>query len=258
MKAVILAGGLGTRLHEETTARPKPMVEVGGMPIIWHIMKIYSAHGINDFVICCGYKGNAIKEYFINYAAKKSDVSLNTRTGDLHFFNNYLEDWNVTLVDTGPSTMTGGRLKRVKEYVQDDEAFCFTYGDGVGDIDITESIQFHKSHGKLATMTTAYPPGRFGAIEFNGNTVTKFQEKPKGDGAMVNAGYFVLSPKVIDYIADDTTTWEESPLQTLAENNNLQSFKHNGFWRPMDTLPDKNALEKLWQQGAPWKVWKDE
>lgn len=255
MKAIILAGGLGTRLHEETNSRPKPMVEIGSKPIIWHIMKTYSAHGINEFVICCGYKGNVIKDYFINYAAKNSDVSLNTRSGDLNFFNNNLEEWNVTLVDTGSSTMTGGRLKRVKQYVQDDEAFCFTYGDGVGNVDITSSIEYHKSHGKLATMTTAYPPGRFGNLKFDGDTVTKFQEKTKGDGAMVNAGYFVLSPKVIDYIDDDATTWEEHPLQTLAEEGNLKAFKHNGFWRPMDTLPDKNALEKLWQNGAPWKLW---
>ena len=255
MKAVILAGGLGTRLHEETNTRPKPMVEIGSKPIIWHIMKTYSEHGINEFVICCGYKGNVIKDYFINYAAKNSDVSLNTRSGDLNFFNNNLEEWNVTLVDTGSSTMTGGRLKRVKQYVQDDEAFCFTYGDGVGNVDITSSIEYHKSHGKLATMTTAYPPGRFGNLKFDGDTVTKFQEKTKGDGAMVNAGYFVLSPKVIDYINDDTTTWEEYPLQTLAEEKNLKAFKHNGFWRPMDSLPDKNALESLWQTNPPWKVW---
>lgn len=255
MKAIILAGGLGTRLHEETNTRPKPMVEIGSKPIIWHIMKTYSAHGINEFVICCGYKGNVIKDYFINYAAKNSDVSLNTRSGDLNFFNNNLEEWNVTLVDTGSSTMTGGRLKRVKQYVQDDEAFCFTYGDGVGNVDITSSIEYHKSHGKLATMTTAYPPGRFGNLKFDGDTVTKFQEKTKGDGAMVNAGYFVLSPKVIDYINDDTTTWEEYPLQTLAEEKNLKAFKHNGFWRPMDSLPDKNALESLWQTNPPWKVW---
>lgn len=255
MKAVILAGGLGTRLHEETNMRPKPMVEIGGKPILWHIMKIYSAHGINDFIICCGYKGNVIKEYFLNYAAKNSDVSLNTKSGYTFFYNNNLEDWNIRLIDTGANTMTGGRLKRIKEYVENDEAFCFTYGDGVGDIDITKSIEYHKSHGKLATMTTAYPPGRFGAIEFDKDTVTKFQEKPKGDGAMVNAGYFVLSPKVIDYIDNDATTWEEKPLQSLAEDGNLKAFKHNGFWRPMDTLPDKNALEKLWTEGAPWKIW---
>lgn len=256
MKAIILAGGLGTRLHEETIDRPKPMVEIGGKPILWHIMKIYSSHGINDFIVCCGYKGDVIKEYFINYAAKNSDVSLNIKNGQLNFFNNDLENWNITLIDTGPNTMTGGRLKRVKDYIDKDEVFCFTYGDGVGDIDITASIEYHKSHGKLATMTTAYPPGRFGAIEIKGDTVTKFQEKPKGDGAMVNAGFFVLSPKVIDYIQDDATTWEERPLQSLAEEGNLKSFKHNGFWRPMDTLPDKKVLEKLWQDGAPWKVWK--
>lgn len=255
MKAVILAGGLGTRLHQETSERPKPMVEIGGKPILWHIMKIYSAHGINNFVVCCGYKSDYIKEYFINYARKNSDVFVNPKTNSVSFYNNDLEDWNIHLVDTGLDTMTGGRLKRVRDYVADEEAFCFTYGDGVGNVDITTSIEYHKSHGKLATMTTAYPPGRFGNLEFDNDTVTKFQEKPKGDGAMVNAGYFVLSPKVIDYIQDDTTTWEEQPLQTLAEQGNLKAYKHQGFWRPMDTLPDKNALEKLWQTGAPWREW---
>lgn len=255
MKAVILAGGLGTRLHEETSERPKPMVEIGGKPILWHIMKIYSAHNINDFVVCCGYKSDYIKEYFINYARKNSDVFVNPKTNSVNFYNNDLEDWNIHLVDTGLNTMTGGRLKRVRDYIADDDAFCFTYGDGVGDVDIGASIEYHKSHGKLATMTTAYPPGRFGNLEFEGDTVTKFQEKPKGDGAMINAGYFVLSPKVIDYIADDSTTWEEQPLQTLAEQGNLKAYKHQGFWRPMDTLPDKNALEKLWQTNAPWRKW---
>lgn len=255
MKAVILAGGLGTRLHEETSDRPKPMVEIGGKPVLWHIMKIYSAHGINDFIICCGYKSYVIKEYFLNYAAKNSDISLNVKSGNAFFFNNDLEDWNVQLIETGPNTMTGGRLKRIRDYIKDDEEFCFTYGDGVSDVDISASIKYHKLHGKLATMTTAFPPGRFGNLQFDDDTVTKFQEKLKGDGAMVNAGYFVLSPKVIDYIDNDTTTWEEYPLQTLAEEGNLKAFKHNGFWRPMDTLPDKNALEKLWQQGAPWKIW---
>lgn len=255
MKAVILAGGLGTRLHEETSERPKPMVEIGGKPILWHIMKIYSAHNINNFVVCCGYKSDYIKEYFINYARKNSDVFVNPKTNSVNFYNNDLEDWNIHLVDTGFNTMTGGRLKRVRDYVADDDAFCFTYGDGVGDVDISASIEYHKSHGKLATMTTAYPPGRFGNLDFDGDTVTKFQEKPKGDGAMINAGYFVLSPKVIDYIADDSTTWEEQPLQTLAEQGNLKAYKHQGFWRPMDTLPDKNALEKLWQTNAPWRKW---
>ena len=255
MKAVILAGGLGTRLHEETSERPKPMVEIGGKPILWHIMKIYSAHDINNFVVCCGYKSDYIKEYFINYARKNSDVFVNPKTNSVNFYNNDLEDWNIHLVDTGLNTMTGGRLKRVRDYIADDDAFCFTYGDGVGDVDISASIEYHKSHGKLATMTTAYPPGRFGNLDFDGDTVTKFQEKPKGDGAMINAGYFVLSPKVIDYIADDSTTWEEQPLQTLAEQGNLKAYKHQGFWRPMDTLPDKNALEKLWQTNAPWRKW---
>lgn len=255
MKAVILAGGLGTRLHEETSERPKPMVEIGSKPILWHIMKIYSSHGINDFIVCCGYKSDYIKEYFINYARKNSDVFVNPNKQSINFYNNDLEDWNIHLVDTGLNTMTGGRLKRVRDYVADDEAFCFTYGDGVGDVDIDATIEYHKSHGKLATMTTAFPPGRFGNLEFDGDTVTKFQEKPKGDGAMINAGYFVLSPKVIDYIQDDTTTWEEQPLQTLAEQGNLKAYKHQGFWRPMDTLPDKNALEKLWQTNAPWRKW---
>lgn len=255
MKAVILAGGLGTRLHEETSERPKPMVEIGGKPILWHIMKIYSSYGVNNFVVCCGYKSDYIKEYFINYARKNSDVFVNLKTNSVDFYNNDLEDWNIHLVDTGLNTMTGGRLKRVRDYIADDDAFCFTYGDGVGDVDISASIEYHKSHGKLATMTTAYPPGRFGNLEFDGDTVTKFQEKPKGDGAMINAGYFVLSPKVIDYIADDSTTWEEQPLQTLAEQGNLKAYKHQGFWRPMDTLPDKNALEKLWQTNAPWRKW---
>jgi len=255
MKAVILAGGLGTRLHEETNMRPKPMVEIGGKPILWHIMKIYSAHGINDFVICCGYKSHIIKDYFINYAARNSDVSLNTKNGNLHFYNNDLEDWNVHLVETGPESMTGGRLKRVKDHVKDDEAFCFTYGDGVGDVDITSAIEFHKSHGKLATMTTAYAPGRFGNLEIEGDTITKFQEKPEGDGAMINAGYFVLSPKVIDYIDNDNTTWEQEPLTRITKEGELKAFKHTGFWRPMDSLPDKNALEKLWCEGAPWKLW---
>ena len=256
MKAIILAGGLGTRLHEETTSRPKPMVEIGGKPILWHIMKSYSAHGINEFIICCGYKSYIIKEYFINYSMRHSDVTVNLKNNEVEIHPTDIEPWKITFVETGANTMTGGRLKQVKKYIQDDEAFCFTYGDGVGNIDITESIKFHKLHGKLATMTTAYPPGRFGNLKFDGDTVTHFQEKTKGDGAMVNAGYFVLSPKVIDYIEDDETTWEESPLMQLAHTRELKAFKHEDFWRPMDTLPDKNVLEKLWQQNkAPWKVW---
>ena len=256
MKAIILAGGLGTRLHEETTSRPKPMVEIGGKPILWHIMKSYSAHGINEFIICCGYKSYIIKEYFINYSMRHSDVTVNLKNNEVEIHPTDIEPWKITFVETGANTMTGGRLKQVKKYIQDDEAFCFTYGDGVGNIDITESIKFHKSHGKLATMTTAYPPGRFGNLKFDGDTVTHFQEKTKGDGAMVNAGYFVLSPKVIDYIKDDETTWEESPLMQLAHTRELKAFKHEDFWRPMDTLPDKNTLEKLWLQNkAPWKVW---
>jgi|TARA_R110000782_G_scaffold157036_1_gene249245 glucose-1-phosphate cytidylyltransferase len=256
MKVIILAGGLGTRLHEETNSRPKPMVEIGGKPILWHIMKSYSAHGINEFIICCGYKSYVIKEYFINYSMRHSDITINLKNNEIEIHPTDIEPWKITFVETGANTMTGGRLKQVKKYIQDDEAFCFTYGDGVGNINITESIKFHKLHGKLATMTTAYPPGRFGNLKFDGDTVTHFQEKTKGDGAMVNAGYFVLSPKVIDYIEDDATTWEESPLMHLAHTRELKAFKHEDFWRPMDTLPDKNVLEKLWQQNkAPWKVW---
>jgi glucose-1-phosphate cytidylyltransferase len=255
MKAIILAGGLGTRLHEETNSRPKPMVEIGGKPILWHIMKSYSAHGINEFIICCGYKSYVIKEYFINYSMRHSDITINLKNNEVEIHPTDIEPWKITFVETGVSTMTGGRLKRVKKYIQDDEAFCFTYGDGVSNVDIKASIEFHKSHGKLATMTTAYPPGRFGNLKFDGDTVTHFQEKTKGDGAMVNAGYFVLSPKVIDYIDNDATTWEEYPLTQLAHTGELKAFKHEDFWRPMDTLPDKNTLEKLWQEGnAPWKV----
>jgi len=256
MKVVILAGGLGTRLHEETNMRPKPMVEIGGKPILWHIMKIYSAHGINDFVVCCGYKSNIIKDYFINYAAKNSDVEVNTKSGNVRFYNNQLEDWNINLVETGEDSMTGGRLKRVKEHIKDEEAFCFTYGDGVGNVDITKSIEFHKTHKKLVTMTTAYAPGRFGNLEITGDKITKFQEKPEGDGAMINAGFFVLSPQVLDYIDDDTTTWEENPLHKLTSEGQVMAYKHTGFWRPMDSLPDKNALEKLWKgEEAPWRIW---
>ena len=256
MKAVILAGGLGTRISEETDTKPKPMVEIGGKPILWHIMKIYSAHGVNDFVICCGYKGYQIKEYFANYFLYMSDVTfdMSKNTMDVHQRN--AEPWRVTLVDTGESTMTGGRLKRVAEHIKDEDAFCLTYGDGVSDVNITELIAFHKAQNVQATLTATLPPGRFGALEFNGNKVAKFMEKPKGDGAMINGGFFVLSPQVIDYIADDTTTWEREPLERLAQEGNLAAYQHHGFWQPMDTLRDKLHLEGLWQSGkAPWKVW---
>lgn len=256
MKAVILAGGLGTRLSEETSVKPKPMVEIGGKPILWHIMKQYSAHGVNDFVICCGYKGYVIKEYFANYFLHMSDVTFDMTNNTMHVHERRAEPWKVTLVDTGEHSMTGGRLGRVKEHLKDEEAFCFTYGDGVGDVDITRLIDFHKTHGKKATLTAAYPPGRFGALNIENHQVKSFQEKPKGDGAMINAGFFVLSPDVIDFILDDTTVWEQQPLNALSEMGELMSFEHKGFWQPMDTLRDKLHLEALWQNGkAPWKIW---
>ena len=256
MKAVILAGGLGTRLSEETSTRPKPMVEIGGKPILWHIMKTYSAHGINDFVICCGYKGYVIKEYFANYFLHMSDVTFNMRDNNMEVHNKRAEPWNVTLVDTGENSMTGGRLLRVAEYVKDEDAFCFTYGDGVGDIDIAETIRFHKSHGKAATLTATYPPGRFGALDIHNKQVMNFKEKPKGDGAMINGGFFVLTPKVLDYLKDDSSVWEQAPLMSLAEDGDLMAYQHQGFWQPMDTLRDKHLLEQLWESGkAPWKNW---
>ena len=256
MKAVILAGGLGTRLSEETSLRPKPMVEIGGRPILWHIMKTYSAHGINDFVICCGYKGYIIKEYFANYFLHMSDVTFDIEKNEMNVHHERAESWKVTLVDTGDSSMTGGRLLRVAEYIKDEEAFCFTYGDGVGDIDISNSIKFHKSHGRDATMTTSFPPGRFGAITIKDNKVLSFKEKPKGDGSLVNAGYFILSPKVLNRIADTQTTWEQEPLMGLANDGELMSYQHSGFWQPMDTLHDKMKLEELWGKNkAPWKIW---
>ena len=256
MKAVILAGGLGTRLSEETSTRPKPMVEIGGKPILWHIMKIYSAHGINEFVICCGYKGYIIKEYFANYFLHMSDVTFDMRENSMSVHNKRAESWKVTLVDTGDGSQTGGRLLRVADYIKDEETFCFTYGDGVGDVDITKAIKFHKEHGRMATLTAAYPPGRFGAIDISNNQVKSFKEKPKGDGAQINGGFFVLSPKVLSYLEDDNTIWEHQPLSKLAEDNELMSFEHKGFWQPMDTLRDKNLLEDLWLSGsAPWKVW---
>lgn len=256
MKAVILAGGLGTRLSEETGTRPKPMVEIGGKPILWHIMKMYSSHGINDFVICCGYKGYMIKEYFANYFLHTSDITFNMRDNSMKVHDKRAEDWNVTLVDTGETSMTGGRLRRVADYVRDDEAFCFTYGDGVGSMDISATIDFHKRHGKAATLTATYPPGRFGALDIADGRVLNFKEKPKGDGAMINGGFFVLSPQVLDYLKDDSTVWEQDPLMRLAEDGQLMAFEHPGFWQPMDTLHDKTLLEKLWQTGtAPWKSW---
>jgi glucose-1-phosphate cytidylyltransferase len=256
MKAVILAGGLGTRLSEETTSKPKPMVEIGGKPILWHIMKIYSSHGVNDFIICCGYKGYVIKEYFANYFLHMSDVTFDMKNNAMQVHDKRAESWNVTLVDTGDHSMTGGRLLRVKDYIKHDDAFCFTYGDGVGDIDVTKLLEFHKSHGRQATITSTYPPGRFGALEITDGEVRKFQEKPKGDGGRVNGGFFVLNPSVLDMIKDDQTVWEQEPLQRLARTRELMSFEHGGFWQPMDTLRDKLHLEELWAaNNAPWKVW---
>ncbi|MRV75815.1 glucose-1-phosphate cytidylyltransferase [Duganella sp. FT92W] len=257
MKAVILAGGLGTRLSEETTIKPKPMVEVGGKPILWHILKSYSQHGINDFVICCGYKGYIIKEFFANYFLHTSDVTFDLQQNSMEVHERHAEPWKVTLVDTGESTQTGGRLRRVRQHVEKDEAFCFTYGDGVSDIDIGASIRFHQQHGKLATMTAVQPPGRFGALELDGTRISAFKEKPQGDGNWVNGGYFVLSPKVIDYIGEeDSAVWEKEPLERLANDGQLHAFHHDGFWQPMDTLRDRVLLEDLWASGkAPWKRW---
>ena len=256
MKAVILAGGLGTRLAEESSLRPKPMVEIGSKPILWHIMKMYSHHGINDFVICCGYKGYVIKEYFANYFLHQSDVTFDMRSNTMDVHHKRAEPWTVTLVDTGENSMTGGRLGRVRKYIENDEMFCFTYGDGVGDIDIGASIAFHKQHGKAATLTATYPPGRFGALDIREGKVLNFKEKPKGDGAMINGGFFVLSPKVLSYLGGDDTVWEQAPLQGLAEDGQLMAFEHQGFWQPMDTLRDKHLLEELWATGkAPWKKW---
>lgn len=257
MKAVILAGGLGTRLSEETATRPKPMVEIGGKPILWHILKMYSQHGVNDFVICCGYKGYVIKEYFANYFLHMSDITFDMRNNHMEVHHKRAEPWYVTLVDTGDESMTGGRLRRVADYVRKEEAFCFTYGDGVSDIDISASIAFHKQHGKAATLTATFPPGRFGALDIQGQQIKKFMEKPKGDGAMINGGFFVLSPRVLDYLENDATVWEQQPLQRLAADGELMAFEHHGFWQPMDTLRDKTYLEELWDSGkAPWKTWK--
>ena len=256
MKAVILAGGLGTRISEETHLKPKPMIEIGGKPILWHIMKLYSAHGVNEFVICCGYKGYVIKEYFANYFLHMSDVTFDMANNHMEVHQRHAEPWRVTLVDTGEETMTGGRLRRVAEYILHEEAFCFTYGDGVADVDISAVIAFHRSHKKLATVTAVQPPGRYGALAINGVRVQGFTEKPRGDGGLINGGYFVLSPGCLDRITDDTTSWELEPLTGLAADGELMAFEHDGFWQPMDTLREKNLLEDLWQCGkAPWKVW---
>lgn len=257
MKAVILAGGLGTRLSEETDIKPKPMVEIGYRPILWHVMKIYSSHGVNDFIICCGYKGYVIKEYFANYFLHMSDVTFSMKDNTMKVHQNNAEPWTITLIDTGENTLTGGRLKRVRSYVQDDEAFCFTYGDGVGNINITELINFHKSHGKLATLTATRPPGRYGALILDSkDQVEYFKEKPEGDGSWINGGFFVLNPNVIDRIDDDQTSWESEPLAGLAKDGELFAYKHSGFWQPMDTLREKIILNDLWNDGvAPWKTW---
>ncbi len=256
MKAVILAGGLGTRISEETHLKPKPMIEVGGHPILWHIMKMYSAHGVNDFVICCGYKGYVIKEYFANYFLHMSDVTFDMATNSMEVHHRKAEPWRVTLVDTGDDTLTGGRLKRVGDYIRDEEAFCFTYGDGVSDLDIRAGIEFHCQHGKLATVTAVLPPGRYGALERSGNQVTGFVEKPRGDGGLINGGFFVLSPKCLELIDGDQSSWEGAPLTELAACGEMMAFEHYGFWQPMDTLREKNLLEDLWASGkAPWKCW---
>ena len=258
MKAVILAGGLGTRISEETGSRPKPMVEIGGKPILWHVMKIYSHHGIHDFVICCGFKGYVIKEYFANYFLHMSDVTFDLQNNQMQVHQRFAESWRVTLVDTGENTMTGGRIKKIKPYVEKEKAFCLTYGDGVSDVNISKLVEFHKKHGKKATLTAVYPPGRFGALDLDKNNKVKtFKEKPKGDRGMINGGFFVLSPSVLSLILDDHTIWEREPLEMLAKGGQMMAYRHEGFWQPMDTLRDKNHLEELWNSGrAPWKVWK--
>jgi glucose-1-phosphate cytidylyltransferase len=256
MKAVILAGGLGTRISEETHIKPKPMIEIGGKPILWHIMKLYSTHGINDFVICCGYKGYVIKEYFANYFLHMSDVTFNMAKNKMEVHNQNAEPWKVTLIDTGDNTQTAGRLKRVASYVKDENAFCFTYGDGLSDVNITAELAFHKQHGKWATITSVRPPGRYGALQIELDSVKNFTEKPRGDGGQINGGFFVLSPKCLDLIEGDETSWESNPLKQLALQGQLMAFEHKGFWQPMDTLREKNLLEELWKSDkAPWKVW---
>jgi len=255
MKTVILAGGHGTRLSEETTIKPKPLIEIGGLPLLWHIMKIYSAHGLNDFVVCLGYKGYVIKEYFANYFLHRSDVTIDLASNKLEIHHNYSEPWKVTLVDTGENTMTGGRIKRVRSYV-DDGDFCLTYGDGVGNVDIRKLIAFHREQKTLATLTATQPPGRFGALSIANSRVVNFEEKPAGDGAWVNGGFFVCSPQVFEYIEDDQTVWEREPMEKLAREGQLSTYLHHGFWQPVDTLRDKNYLQELWNGGSPpWKVW---
>jgi glucose-1-phosphate cytidylyltransferase len=258
MKAVILAGGLGSRLSEETSAKPKPMVEIGGKPILWHIMKIYSAYGINDFIICLGYKGNIIKDFFVNYFLYSSDLTIDLAKNDLEFHRNDCEPWRVTLVDTGANSMTGGRLKRVLPYVADEEAFCFTYGDGVADVNVSELIESHRRQGALVTLTATQPTGKFGALKIDDHSrVQSFTEKPRGDGGWVNGGFFVVSPKVDKYLKDDSTIWEREPLEQLASEGQVSAFQHTGYWQPMDTVHDKQVLENLWASGeAPWKVWR--
>lgn len=256
MKAVILAGGLGTRISEESTVRPKPMVQIGGMPILWHLMKIFSAHGINDFVICCGYKGYIIKEYFANYFLHMSDVTFDMQNNHMEVHQRKAEPWKVTLVDTGENSMTGGRLKRVARFVENESAFCMTYGDGLSNHNIAESITFHQRHGRLATVTAVQPPGRYGALDMAGSSVRGFVEKPKGEGGWINGGFFVLSPQVLSLVDSDSTSWELEPMDTLAKSGQLEAYTHSGFWQPMDTLREKNLLEDLWASGkAPWKVW---
>lgn len=255
MKAVILAGGLGTRLGEETSIRPKPMIEIGGMPILWHIMKLYSAHDINDFIVCLGYKGYLIKEYFANYYLHTSDVTIDLRNNAVDTLQNRSEPWRITLVETGADTQTGGRLKAIRSYLTEGEPFCFTYGDGLASIDLTRLVDYHRGHGKQATITAVAPPGRFGALEFDGDRVQNFREKPAGDGAMINGGFFVADPSVLDLIEGPATLWEREPLERLAASGELMAYRHVGFWQPMDTLRDKVHLEELWASGAPWKCW---
>lgn len=256
MKAVVLAGGFGTRISEETHLKPKPMIEIGGKPLIWHILKVYSAHGVNDFVICCGYKGYVIKEYFANYSLHASDVTFDMRENRIEIHQRNTEPWRVTLVDTGENTMTAGRLKRVAAYLHEEGEFCFTYGDGIANINIDEQIQFHRAHGKLATVTAVQPPGRYGALQLSGSCVTGFTEKPRGDGGVINGGFFVLSPRVLGMIEGDSTSWEGEPLAALAAKGELMAYRHDGFWQSMDTLRDKTRLEDLWAAGsAPWKCW---
>jgi glucose-1-phosphate cytidylyltransferase len=257
LKVVILAGGLGTRISEETHLKPKPMIEIGGKPILWHILKMYSAHGMTDFIICCGYKGYVIKEYFANYFLHMSDVTFDLRNNDMKVHQRSAEPWKITLIDTGDQTLTGGRIRRIGHYLKDEDAFCLTYGDGVSSVDITELTRYHKSHGKLATVTAVQPPGRYGSLLMEGSSVRGFIEKPRGDGAWINGGFFVLSPECLRYIEDDNVSWEQEPLAKIAEVGQLMGFEHKGFWQPMDTLRDKNQLEQLWASGnAPWKTWR--